>query len=300
MSKPILQKTSFGILRTNPKLSSNIKLIADSKDTLYLESFSANDELSKSKYKGYKVSSNTDYYFDLYRFYNQGSYSNQVAFDLFERDNGLSIKDRYGSQFDTFYAYGAEPKNSRLYTEEFSLLAPLWIEPSNIPDYFIICRIEDPVSINTKNSSSEADSTIIDSITNSENFTDNILKKSTIIKKYDLTNESNLGRYLRRHAGNIDFPESAMLAKWEKDKYFEYNGIALDRPGFVSRKRNMYYESWPNDKTIIEYENNLTNGFSELNVVHPNIINLEFLFDDETVQDYRFQRYFGLYVNKAE
>ena len=83
MSKPILQKTSFGILRTNPKLTSNIKLIADSKDTLYLESFSANDELSKSKYKGYKFSSNTDYYFDLYRFYNQGAYSNQTAFDLF-------------------------------------------------------------------------------------------------------------------------------------------------------------------------------------------------------------------------
>ena len=53
MSKPILQKTSFGILRTNPKLTSNVKLISDSNDTLYLESFSANSELSKSKYKGF-------------------------------------------------------------------------------------------------------------------------------------------------------------------------------------------------------------------------------------------------------
>ena len=66
MSKPILQKTSFGIIRTNPKLTSNVKLIADSNDLLYLESFDANRELSKSKYKGYKVSSNGDYYFDLY------------------------------------------------------------------------------------------------------------------------------------------------------------------------------------------------------------------------------------------
>jgi len=301
MNKPILQKTSFGILRTNPKLTSNVKLIADSKDTIYLESFSANSELSKSKYKGFKVSSASDYYFDLYRFYNQGSsVAKETSFDLFERSNSLSISDRYGVQFDMNYAYGAEPKNSKLYPEEFSLLAPLWIEPSNIPDYFIICRIEDPVSINTKTATNEADLSIIESITDSNNFTDNILKNSTIITKFDLTNESNLGRYIRRHAGNSAFPESAMNAKWEKDKYFQYNGIALDRPGFVSRTKNMYYESWPNDSTIIEYENSLTNGFSDLNVVHPNIINLEFLFNDDTVDDYRFQRYFGLYVNKAE
>ena len=55
MNKPILHKTSFGLLRTNPKLTTNVKLIADSKDGLFLESFDANDELSKSKYKGYKV-----------------------------------------------------------------------------------------------------------------------------------------------------------------------------------------------------------------------------------------------------
>ena len=34
--------------------------------------------------------------------------------------------------------------------------------------------------------------------------------------------------------------------------------------------------------------------------MHPNVINLEFLFDDDDVEKYRFQRYFGLYVNKAE
>lgn len=301
MSKPILDKTSFGILRTNPKLTSNVKLISDSKDRLYLESFSANDELSKSKYKAYKVSSRGDYYFDLYSFYNQGSLtSNEIAFELFQRDNTNSIKELYGLQFDQFYGYGAEPKNSRLYDEEFSLFAPLWLEPSNIPDYFIICRIEDPVSVNTKNSTSEYDQTIYDQIVNPKNFVDNILSKSTIIKSFDLTNQSNLGRYIRKHASNVKFPESAIIANWEKDKYFEYNGINIRRPGFTSKKKELYYETWPNDSTIIEYENKITNGFSELGIVHPNVLNLEFLFDDDNVETYRFQRYFGLYVNKAE
>ena len=71
MAKEILQKSSFGLLRTNPKLSSNVKILVDSQDSVFLESFSANDELSKSKYKRYTVSSQGDYYFDLYRFYNQ-------------------------------------------------------------------------------------------------------------------------------------------------------------------------------------------------------------------------------------
>ncbi len=66
MSKPILQQTSFGLLRTNPKLTTNVKLVVDTADVLYLESFSATQELSKSKYKGFKVSSNSNYYFDLY------------------------------------------------------------------------------------------------------------------------------------------------------------------------------------------------------------------------------------------
>ena len=301
MSKPILDKTSFGILRTNPKLTSNVKLISDSKDCLYLESFNANEELSKSKYKGYKVSSRGDYYFDLYSFYNQSSpTTNETAFQLFQRDDTNSIKELYGLQYDPFYAYGTESKNSKLYDEEFSLLAPLWIEPSNIPDYFIICRIEDPVSINTKNSSSEFNQSTYESIIGGGDFVSNTLSKSTIIKSFDLTNESNLGRYIRKHAGNENFPESSIIANWEKGRYFEYNGINIRKPGFCSKKKELYYDSWPNDKTIIEYENIITNGFSDLGVVHPNVINLEFLFDDDDVEKYRFQRYFGLYVNKAE
>ena len=304
MSKPILDKTSFGILRTNPKLTSNIKLITDGSDRLYLESFDANEELSKSKYKGFKVSSNGDYYYDLYRFYNQNGRrtSNQIAFDLYQRDDVNSVKELYGFQYDMFYSYGAETKPSKLYDEEYSLLAPLWIEPSNIPDYFIICRIEDPVSVNSKNLIPDTTEfqNASDKLIDNNNFVDNILSKSTIISSFDLRETSNLGRYIRKHANNENFPESSIIANWPKNDYFEYNGINLDKPGFCSKKKEMYYNSWPNDKTIIEYENIITDGFSEMGVAHPNIINLEFLFDDADVEDYRFQRYFGLYVNKAQ
>jgi hypothetical protein len=301
MSKPILQKTSFGLLRTNPRLTTNVKVVVDSKDVLYLESFDATRELSKSKYKGFKVSSNSDYYFDLYRFFNQGTQTSGAdAYSLYERENHLSIQDKYGHQYDTNYGYGAKANPSRLYSEEYSLLAPLWIEPNNIPDYFVIFKTDGPVSVNSKNATSESDSTLINLVEDPEYFTSNILNKSQIIASYDLTEESNLGRYIRRHASNPQFPEASMLVNWEKGRYFRYMGIGLDKPGFVTRTKEMYYDTWPNDKTIIEYEDIVTNGFSELKVVHPNIMNLQFLFDDKDSSKYTFNRYFGLFVSRNE
>jgi len=302
MTKEILQKSSFGLLRTNPKLSSNVKILVDSEDSVFLESFSANDELSKSKYKRFTVSSKGDYYFDLYRFYNQ-RVPTQLT-DIFEvatKDRSISIKNEFGLQYDDFYQYGAQPKNSKLYTEEFSLFAPMWIEPSNIPDYFVIFRTEDPVSVNTKNLTDQADPTTINLVSNPKYLTDNILEKSQIVTSYDLTSRSNIGRYIRNHAGSVLFPESALLMSYDHNRYAEYNGIGIGAPGFTSKSRSLFHDTWPRDKTIIEYESIVTNGFSELGVVSANILNLEFLFDDKLKSTkYEFYRYFGLFVNAAE
>ena len=301
MSKSILQKTSFGLVRTNPKLTGNVKIVSDSNDVLYLESFNATPELAKSKYKGFTVSSNGDYYFDLYKFFNQKFPTNKDdIYALWEVNDPLTVNQKYGFQYDTTYGYGAEPKTSQVYKEEYSLLAPLWIEPTNIPDYFIICRTEDPVSVSTKHITNEADPITIDLVENPKHFVNNILSKSKIITSFDLTTNSNLGRYIRKHADNVLFPESSVLADWNKGRYFKYNGVAIDKPGFVTRSRELFSDNWPSDKTLIEYESIITNGFYEASIVHPNILNLEFLFDDNDTNDYEFYRYFGLYVNKSQ
>jgi len=302
MAKEILQKSSFGLLRTNPKLSSNVKILVDSQDSVFLESFSANDELSKSKYKRYTVSSQGDYYFDLYRFYNQRVPTQlDDIFSVASKDRSISIKNEFGLQYDDFYQYGAQSKNSTLYTEEFSMFSPLWIEPSNIPDYFIIFRTDDPVSVSTKTLTNQADPATIDLVSNPKHFINNILDKSQIVTSFDLTAKSNIGRYIRNHAGSSLFPESSLMMSYEKNNYAEYNGISVTNPGFTSKSKNLFYDTWPQDKTIIEYESIVTNGFSELGVVSSNILNLEFLFDDNLKSTkYEFYRYFGLFVNAAE
>ena len=38
-------------------------------------------------------------------------------------------------------------------------------------------------------------------------------------------------------------------------------------------------------------------GYERNNLLYPNIINLEFMFDDKDAEDFSFHNYFGLYMS---
>ena len=57
---------SFQLLRTNPALTTNIKLVVSSDYKLYLESFDTNKQLSDQKFK--HVTINIDIIFRVYNF----------------------------------------------------------------------------------------------------------------------------------------------------------------------------------------------------------------------------------------
>ena len=208
MTKRILQKVSFGLARTNPKLTTNIKLVVDSSDKIFLESFDEVEELSDSRFKGYKVSGGT-YAHDLYRFYDNGKFPKEIAYSPVIKDNTETVKAKFQEQFDMTYNAGAYTKVSKLYDEEFAMFAPLWIEPLNIPDYFVIFKNPNPVSINTKNSANDAFGLQSDAFsTRPANLYDTYVKTSKIHAVIDLTENSNIGRYIRRHASDELFPEA--------------------------------------------------------------------------------------------
>ena len=48
---------SIYLLRSNPALSTNIKLVVDTQYNLYFESYSASPELSDQKYKKFQINS---------------------------------------------------------------------------------------------------------------------------------------------------------------------------------------------------------------------------------------------------
>lgn len=307
MSK-ILKRSSFGLLRTNPKLTTNIKIIADTKNKVYLESIDADPLLSKSIYKGFEVSGNGLYSFDLKRFYSQNNNTLPVniAYKVFEEDASLEIKNRYHKQYDLTYCLGAEPKNSRLYTEEFSMFAPLWLEQENLPDYFVIFKMDGPVTFNSNyltnpeiSPTANIDQDLENLITDPSLFFKNYIQKAKIIKTYDLTNQTAIGNYIRNHVNSTGFPEASLYASLDKGAATTRNGISYFEGGFCKKSQDIYLDYSLIDKTIIESEDFITNGFKSNGVVLANILNLEFLFDDAS-DKYEINRYFGLYVNKIE
>jgi hypothetical protein len=304
----ILKRTSFGLIRTNPKLTTNIKIIADSNNRVLLESIDADPLLSKSIYKGFEVTGGS-YSNDIRRFYNQGStpLPKSIAYTVYEKDLSLQIKDRYQDQYDFTYCMGMQPKNSRLYPEEFSLFSPLWIERDNIPDYFVIFKLDGPISIDysielaNNNTLNLDNSTYLDGlIKNPANFFENYIKKSKIIKTFDLSNKTNIGKYIRNHVEDPQFPESSLYASIEKNDLSYWQGISYDDGGFCRIAQDIYMDYVLVDKTITESDDFLTTGFQNNGVIHPNILNLEFLFDDMNQEDFKFSRYFGFYVSEAE
>jgi hypothetical protein len=303
----ILKRTSFGLLRTNPKLTTNIKIIADSKNKVYLESIDADPLLSKSIYKGFNVTGGS-YSRDLKRFFTQGStLPKSIAYTLFEEDDSADVKNRYFTQYDFTYAMGMQPKNSRLYTEEFSLFFPLWVERENIPDYFLIFKLEGPATFNsndpgivTPGTNLDTDPSLNDLIVDPSLFFDNYLKGAKIIKTFDLSYKTEIGSYIRRHAEDPLFPESSIFTSFDKNTLSYWQGISYDEGGFCKKAKDIYKDYVLVDKTITENDDFITLGFQDNSVVHPNILNLEFLFDDVEQENYKFNRYFGLYVSEAE
>lgn len=138
-------KSSFGVIRSNPRISGNVKITIDSSESLWLNSIDSNNEVSKNQYKGYKISSDTNFAQDVHNFFNQGKTPNNFIFGLKNED---SVSDTYArnlsDQYDGFYHAGVSPLVSDVYSESFSYLAPFWLG-SKIPKYFVIFRIDDPI-----------------------------------------------------------------------------------------------------------------------------------------------------------
>ena len=83
MTEKLFDKASYSIVRTNPKLTGNVKLVSNGLD-LYLESFSANTELSSSTFKAFKISGEDTYYRDVWKFFQGGRFPPKLAYEVFQ------------------------------------------------------------------------------------------------------------------------------------------------------------------------------------------------------------------------
>jgi len=305
MSNPFTGKNSYSLIKTNPKLTGNVKLVVDSNGNIYLETIDADKQLSLNKYKAVRTNERRKYSSDVYELFNKGEMPASLVYKLAQNEDFLSVKNEYFQQYYTPYTQGAYPKVSKEFKEQIGYFAPIWLETEDIPENFVIFKLKNPVSVNTSEMSTSYDDAIEKQIYNpdyfngdtSNYFFETILKDCVIHKVYDMSEDSVLGKYIRNHVNDNNFPEAPITVKYNQSEYTTYNGISLKKSGFIESPEESFSDFFVTDKTITEFDNHVTNGFERNSVICGNILNMEFLFDDETEDEYEISRYFGFFVN---
>lgn len=286
---------SFMLLRTNPKLTGNVKLIVDSSNNMFLDTFKINDKLSENKYRKVKISNNSYYSNDVRNCF--GDIPVNEFYDIPEPGKNLyNVYKQFENQIVDTYSYGAKNNTDKLYTENFSILAPLWMN-KKLPDFFLVFRVDGNVNIN------ESDNTVARFKT--------LLSNGEIIKSYDLRANTGIGNYLRNIQSEIDtYLASANIVypTFEKDTdiysnvanmYNTWFGISRDC-GVVTTVEESIYE-YQNIKNQVAFDEYITDGYKRNNLINPYIINFEFMFNDDLYKsEFKMNRYFGLYISNNE
>jgi hypothetical protein len=278
---------SFGLLRTNPKLTTNVKLVVNSAGSLYMDSISSNSSLSNTTFKNRPVDHTGKYSNDVASFYGLKTPS-AIKYETLRENSDLSVYGDYAKQYETQYQYGAYFNSSKFYPEQYRFFAPIWLE-KNMPSHFVIYRVEG-TDFNKD----------LDNTTVSQNErVMQMLKGATIVKTFDLGPTSKLGTYLNSHVNDVKFPKAAITHNFDVNQPTVFNGIDVVHGGFVQKKE---YTNGDLIADKIEILNNhiLTSGFERTETAIANLINLEFLFDDVNADTYKIYRYFGMYVDSIK
>ena len=282
-----IDNKSFALLRTNPKLTSNSKLLVNSSGDLFLSSFRANKELSKIEYQKYEIKSSGIYSIDIANFYRNLPLTQR--YETLRASSDVTLFSDYEFQYEDQYQYGAIQNTTKLYDEQYKIFAPIWLE-KQVPSKFVIYRIED-VDYKTEYTEDTAgqNSRILE-----------LLKNATIIKTFDLGKSSKIGEYLNTHVNDKRFPNSALTINFKEGSQSTFNGIDIVNGGFTVKTEQLDRDYIQVDYPEIFSNQTITNGFERNGIVSANIINLEFLFDDYTAENYKIYRYFGIYADDID
>lgn len=355
--------SSFGLLRTNPKLTGNVKLSVDFSGGVWLNSFNANPILSSDRFKKFQVTGEDSYATDLYNFFEKGTVGNDLIFDVGKFTDGdkKAVED-FESQYDFFYGSGASTLIDKNYQENFRYFQPLWLK-DELPEFFVIFKVSDPISFPyTENVSlidvgkeykliqdpnSDVTFTISYGKDNSGQdivytagdiftgvnlysnylvltgsgkvaemdelkyqpqvndvesfFNSKILPNSSVVATYDLRSSTKIGKYIRSIVNNKNYKQAPINFSFQKNTYTYYNGVSIKDGVFTERGELLYdYLVSPQSSVQSDFEEYVTNGFQRNGIISPNVLNMEFLFNDEDSDLYTINRYYGFYVSKND
>ena len=279
---------SFGLLRTNVGLTTNIKVMVDTNYKLSLDSIDSDVNLSFDKFK--KVSFTKDNYYDELIPYFYKDLPADIAFTIKYENDSESMSDDFKNQYDELYNYGARNiVNNKNYTEEYEYFAPLYITKNGLPKKFIVFRVDGSGIGNLRK----------------DNFKSEILKKLKTVKIFDLTKESVLGEWIGKNfIDNKYFPDSPLDIDFRNLEFCRWNGIDYQNGGYTY-KSLFIDDILDEEKEIYELEKFVFDSYKNNKVVFPNILNFSFLFDDtpstpELKRKWSINRYYGFYLEDLE
>lgn len=292
-----MRNRSFQLIRTNPRLTTNIKLVVSSDYNLYLESFNSCSDLSKDKYKHYLLKTDSIFEHDFPKFYD--GLSKTLAYTPYTFNDVHIMYNRYENQFDEMYFSGADEVEDRWYSEEFEYFAPLYVVKNNLPSNFIIMRVDNPV-IYKKTGSDYT----IDSLRN-DNFKEEIVDKWKCVTVFDLSDNTNLGKFLKININdNSRFPEYSLFFDIKYNNFTKYSGMKYSDGIYTVANENMS-DKLEKQNTHYDLEDYITKGFERNGIVYPYIFNLKFLYNDvpatpDKLLKYSMNRYYGFYTDSLE
>jgi len=288
---------SFQLLRTNPALTTNVKLVVTSDYNLYLESFDTNKQLSDQKFKHFLLNKNNLLEDQIIRFYD--GLSSQIAFDVkYDSDNDTTFS-KYSQQFDDIYWSGAKAVEDNWYNEDYEYFAPLFIRKDNLPEGFIVLRVDEPTPYE------EQDNDYSVSKLNKDNFYSQVVDKWKCVSFTDMRYQSDIGYFLsNNYTTNSRFPEKSFELNFKQYEYSKFYGIDYINGVYTSKSnflQNLLYYEQPHFKL----EKEILNSFRSNDLIFPHILNMKFLFNDvpatpDNIKNYSLNRYYGFYVDKLE
>jgi hypothetical protein len=271
---------SYALLRANPKLTGNIKVVVDSNENIYLDTFKVSDVLSQRKYRHISVGADTYYGKSL-----MSKFKDMPLTDFYKIPDKCytlyTTAQTYENEYFDVYNSSVSTNSDELYSENFALLAPLCVKRI-MPDFFLVFKVD-------KNSDDYDEI----NMSNKEKI-EYFIKNGKLVKSYDLRINSNLGKYIRNIYDNSKSYVGDLFASYDTNNYNKFIGISIDK-GVVAPT----YESAYKQETVksqVALNDFFTLGFERNHLVSKDIINFEFLFNDVEDETFSINTYFGLYV----
>lgn len=280
---------SFYLIRTNPALTGNVKIVIDKSNKIFLESFNANNILRKDRFKHVEIRKE-EYYKEAVSYFFDGV-DNKTIFEVRDLNDKDTMYTDYKYQFDDTYYSGAQFVEDNYYQEEYEYTAPLYIKNDKLPTDFIILRVDGSGSL-TENS-------------DKDNFRERIIDKWKFVDSYDLTENTSFGEWIQRNfVDDQGFPLYPLEIKHGDIDISNISGLDTELSGWVTKSLNLH-EMQTKNTPIFKSEEFFTKIWEDNNLLYPHILNFKFLFDDTPasptkLNTYSINRYIGLYVNEKD